>query len=74
MDQLNNNSYYVYIIHMIVLGVVALILVNISISTFIKYLILTISTYIVCHIIVYAYRRIFQKIILMKTAKAHNKS
>jgi len=59
---------------MIVLGVIALILVNISIPTFIKYLILTISTFIVCHIIVYAYRRIFQKIISMKTAKAHNKS
>jgi len=74
MVQLNNNSYYVYIIHMIVLGVIALILVNISIPTFIKYLILTISTFIVSHIIIYAYRRIFQKIISIKTAKAHNKS
>ena len=66
MSQLNKNSYSVYIIHIIVLGVIALILINIPIPAFIKYLILTILTFVVSNIIVYAYNCLFQNNISLK--------
>mgnify|MGYP003968404575 CR=1 FL=1 len=68
MEHLNKNSYQVYIIHIIVLGILALSLVNIQIPVYVKYLILTILTFIVSNIIVYAYKSIFQKTISMKLA------
>lgn len=74
MDQLNRNSYNVYIIHMIVLGIIALILVDLPIPIFVKYLVLTILTFIVCHIIVYAYRRILAGNVSIKTDNARDKS
>ncbi|MFT5763986.1 MAG: fucose 4-O-acetylase-like acetyltransferase [Saprospiraceae bacterium] len=63
MNHLNTNSYYVYIIHMIVLGLIALVLVNIPIPSVIKYLILTLLTFVVSHFIIYVYNRIIQKVI-----------
>lgn len=68
LDQLSKNSYYVYIIHVVVMGVIALILLNVSIPAFIKFLILTLLTFTVSNIIVYAYRSIFQKTISLKIA------
>jgi len=70
LDQMNKNSYQVYIIHMIVLGVLALVMVKMAIPAFIKYLILTILTFTVSNIIVYAYRSIFQKSVSMTLAVA----
>ncbi len=61
MEHLNKNSYQVYIIHMIVLGLIALPLVNVPIPVFIKYLVLTVLTFGVSNLIVYAYRSIFRK-------------
>ena len=55
LNQLNNYSYNVYIIHMIVLGIVALILVDVSIPIFVKYLALTKFAFIASNFIVYAY-------------------
>ena len=66
MEQLNKGSYQVYIIHMIVLGVIALILVYLPVPAILKYLILTILTFIISNIIVYVYGRIFQKAISVK--------
>ena len=61
MNEQNKNSYSVYIIHMVIIGLIALILVNISMPAIIKFLIVTIFTFIVSNIMVSAYRRIFQK-------------
>lgn len=58
MNELNKNSYYVYIIHIIVLGLIALVLVKISAPTVIKYLMLAFMTFIFSHFIIYGYRRI----------------
>lgn len=48
----NRNSYYVYILHMIVLGGVATLLLNIPISSMAKYALLVLTTYIVSNLIV----------------------
>ncbi|MBE9480139.1 MAG: acyltransferase family protein [Bacteroidetes bacterium] len=68
--QLSKNSYYVYIIHVIVIGLIALILLNISIPAIVKYFILAIFTYIFSNFIVYGYRGIFHRIISMKSVIA----
>ncbi len=53
---LNPNSYQVYIIHMIVIGIVALPLGYVSIPIFIKLPILVIISYALSNLIVYSYR------------------
>lgn len=60
MRELNKNSYSVYIIHVIVLGVIALLLVNMHIPSFIKFIILTLFTFMLSNFILYAYNRWFQ--------------
>ena len=60
MNELNKNSYAVYINHMIVMGVIALVLLNISIPALLKFLILTVLTFIVTNGLVYAYRKTIQ--------------
>ncbi len=57
---LNNNSYSVYILHTIVLGCIAWFLLYTPIPSLLKYLILTISTYAACNLIVYLCRQIVQ--------------
>jgi len=51
-NELNQNSYYVYIIHLIVMGIIALIMRGTAIPSILKYLLLTISSYTVCNLIV----------------------
>ena len=70
LDQLSKNSYYVYIIHVIVIGVLAVILIKLSLPSIIKYLILAILTFIVSNILVYGYRGIFHIMISMKSVLA----
>jgi len=70
MSQLNQNAYYVYIIHVVVLGVLALIMINMPIPAFVKYLVLTTLTFVISNLIVYAYRRLFQKTISLKMITA----
>jgi hypothetical protein len=67
MNELNKNSYSVYIIHTIVLGVIALPLMSLHIPTMIKFLILSVLTFIFSNMIVYSYRTIKQKQINIKT-------
>ena len=64
--QLNKNSYQVYIIHVVVLGVIATLMLNLNIPVFIKYVLLTILTFTISNILVYVYRQLFQKSISMK--------
>ena len=59
-NELNQNSYYVYIIHLIVMGIIALIMRDTSIPSILKYLLLTISSYIVCNLIVSFFRSLLQ--------------
>ncbi len=66
---LNANSYQVYLIHMIVMGGIALLLLKFSIPVYVKYPILVILSYIISNIIVYGYR----KVIFAKKTNAHNK-
>ena len=57
-NELNQNSYYVYIIHVIVLGSLALIMLNTAIPSLLKYLILTVSTIVASNLIVSLFRRV----------------
>ncbi|NNE29842.1 MAG: acyltransferase [Saprospiraceae bacterium] len=61
LEELNKNSYYVYIIHMIVLGLVAVPLLSVSIPAFLKFLVLTILTFIISNLFVSAYKRNVEK-------------
>jgi len=57
-NELNRNSYYVYIIHVIVMGSLALIMLNTAIPSLLKYLVLTVSTYVASNLIIYFYRKV----------------
>jgi fucose 4-O-acetylase-like acetyltransferase len=65
-NELNQNSYYVYIIHTIVLGGIAFTMLNTAIPSLLKYLILTVSTYAACNLIAYRYRKTIKPKILIK--------
>lgn len=59
--ELNKNSYYVYIIHMLIIGLIALPLTKIDIPTVLKYFILTILTFIISNTLVSIGRRILSR-------------
>jgi hypothetical protein len=56
-NELNRNSYYVYIIHVIVIGAIALLLLNSATPSLVKYLILVVSTIVASNLIISLYRR-----------------
>jgi hypothetical protein len=58
---LSDNSYYVYIIHTIVIGVIALGLLDTALPSMAKYFILATSTYVACNLMVWFFRRVFQR-------------
>jgi len=60
---LNQNSYYVYLIHMIVSGGVATLLLKTSIPVAIKYIVLAILTFTISNILVSIYRSIKDRVI-----------
>lgn len=57
-NELNRNSYYVYIIHVIVMGSLAWIMLDTAISSMAKYLILTVSTYGTSNVIISLFRKV----------------
>ena len=61
-NELNRNSYGVYIIHVIVVGAIALFLLNLAIPSLLKSLILVVSAYLASNLIVSLYRRAVTKI------------
>lgn len=67
MDELNRNSYSVYIIHTIVLGVVALSLLGMPIPSMVKFLIVTIFTFALSNLLIYSWRTIRQRTVNTKT-------
>jgi peptidoglycan/LPS O-acetylase OafA/YrhL len=56
-DELNRDSYGVYIIHVIVIGGIALALLGVTLPGMLKWLILTVSAYVACNVLVSLYRR-----------------
>ena len=56
LKALNENSYNVYIIHVIVIGCIALIMINTTIPSLLKYLTLVVTTWVMSNLIVYVYR------------------
>lgn len=56
LKALNANSYGVYIIHVIVIGGLALFMVNTEIPSLAKYLTLTVSAWVISNLITYGYR------------------
>jgi len=56
-NELNRNSYGVYVIHVIVVGVIALPLLNVTLPAMVKFLILVVSAYLASNLIVGLYRR-----------------
>ncbi len=61
MDVLDRNSYSVYIIHVIVLGLIALVMLPLPASALVKYLVLTVLTFVVSNLLVYAYDQLVKK-------------
>ena len=66
MSELNKNSYAVYIIHVVVMGVIALFMLKLQLPAFIKFLILAILTFVVSNVLVSVYRKYFQKVFRTK--------
>lgn len=60
-NELNRNSYYVYIIHVVVMGFLALVLLKMAIPSLVKYLVLTVLTYLVSNLIASGGRKIMDK-------------
>jgi len=55
--ELNKNSYFVYIIHVIVMGSIALTMLNTAIPSLLKFVLLTVSTFVVSNLIISSYRK-----------------
>ncbi len=66
--QLNKNSYQVYIVHVVVLGVIATLMLPLDFPAFIKFILLTLLTYTISNLLVYGYRQLFQRTMSMKKA------
>ena len=55
--ELNGNSYYVYVVHVVIMGGIGLAMLDATIPSFLKYLALTVSTYLISNLVVSLYRR-----------------
>jgi len=60
LKALNDNSYSVYIIHVIVIGCIALIMLNTTIPSLIKYPTLAVSSWVISNLIAYGYRNLIK--------------
>jgi fucose 4-O-acetylase-like acetyltransferase len=58
---LNRNSYYVYIIHVIMMGGIALMMLNVAIPSVTKHLVLTVLTFTACNFVILSYRKLLDK-------------
>jgi hypothetical protein len=55
--ELNKNSYGIYIIHVIVMGGIALTMLNTAIPSYLKLLLLTVSTFVISNLLISCYRK-----------------
>ena len=60
--ELNRNSYGVYIIHVILIGVFGTLLLNLSLPALLKYPTLIVLTYVTSNLVVSAYRSLLQAV------------
>ncbi len=60
IHDLNRNSYQVYIIHMVVMGLVASVLLHIQMAAILKYILLVFGSFMVSNLLVSAYRVLFK--------------
>lgn len=67
LGELSRNSYSVYIIHVIVMGVIAVTLLGVQIPAFLKFILLSILTFVISNMLIYSWRMTIQKQINMKT-------
>ena len=70
--ELNRNSYGVYIVHVIVMGSIALTMFNTAIPSVLKYFILTISTFASSNLIISFYRKVIESKVIIKGTKYKN--
>ncbi len=70
INELTRNSYSVYIIHMIVLGVIAITLQDIPVPAFLKFIVLSILTFAGSNLLITAWRMTIKKQFTMKTFAA----
>jgi surface polysaccharide O-acyltransferase-like enzyme len=70
--ELNRNSYSVYIIHVIVMGCIALTMLNAAIPSLVKCLILTVFTFAGSNLLVSIYRRVIKTNIFTKRIKYYD--
>ena len=68
MNILNRNSYSVYIIHVLVLGVIAWPMMYVLIPPVAKFLILTMLTFVVSNFLVFAYDHLLQERLYLRIA------
>ncbi len=67
LNELSKNSYSVYIIHVIVMGVIAVTLLDFQAPAFLKFVILSILTFVLSNMMIYSWRMATQKQFNMKT-------
>lgn len=67
-DELNRNSYGVYIIHVIMIGVFGTMLLNMNLPALVKYPSLVILTYVFSNLLVSGYRRVVVVIVTGRKA------
>lgn len=72
MMELNKNSYGVYIIHVVVMGSLALSMLNTAIPSLLKFLLLTVSTFVISNEITSCYRKVVGSGILVRKMKFNN--
>ena len=60
LKALNENSYNVYIMHVIVIGCIAVIMLNMTIPSLLKYLTLAVSTWVISNLIGSVYRNLIR--------------
>lgn len=61
MRRVNSYSYGVYIIHFVVFGGIALILIDSTASSIFKYITVTLTTFVMSNLIIFVYRSVLQQ-------------
>ncbi len=60
MEPLNRNSYAVYVLHTVIMGVIGVVLMRTELSALVKYPLLTLLTFVLTNLLVSGYRWIFR--------------
>ena len=65
-QELNKNSYHVYIIHVVVIGGIAMAMLHTTPPSLLKFLLVTVTTFAVSNSFIYFYREVIQPKIILK--------